>query len=233
LPSFSHSLKERTLDVWERGYRHPFVQEAGAGTLDPAKFRWYMIQDWHYLYEYAKVFALACVKAPDHDLVGRFVESQHLTLIEADGHVQRLAQAGISGEEIRSSRPALYNRMYTANMLAVGQTGDLAELLAAVFPCAWTYSDYAKRLREQYRDTYEDNPYRDWIEGYASKEFEESFGWFFDALDTFAGQRDEAGRQRIVEVFRTSVEFEWMFWEMSYHMQETGGFGPQKTEAGN
>ena len=37
-------------------YNHPFVQELGAGTLSKDKFKFYLLQDYLYLLEYAKVF---------------------------------------------------------------------------------------------------------------------------------------------------------------------------------
>ena len=36
-------------DIWEGYHNHPFITELGTGTLDPAKFRSYMIQDYRYL----------------------------------------------------------------------------------------------------------------------------------------------------------------------------------------
>ena len=38
-------LYESVRDIWEGYHNHPFITELGAGTLDPAKFRYYMIQD--------------------------------------------------------------------------------------------------------------------------------------------------------------------------------------------
>lgn len=67
--SFSRSLKEKAIKVWEDGYNHPFVQELGAGTLDKEKFKFYLLQDYLYLLEYAKVFAMAMVKADDEKML--------------------------------------------------------------------------------------------------------------------------------------------------------------------
>jgi thiaminase/transcriptional activator TenA len=123
---------------------------------------------------------------------------------------------GISREQMLRVKPSLFNSTYTANMLAVGQTGDLAEILAAVFPCAWTYCDYAGRLREQYAANLENNFYKSWIENYAGFDFAESFAWFYDAIDDMAAHKTEAQRERIAEIFVSSVEFEYLFWDMAY-----------------
>ena len=52
-------------DIWENYYRHPFVTGLRDGTLDRRKFRHYIVQDYFYLIDYARVFALGAAKAPD------------------------------------------------------------------------------------------------------------------------------------------------------------------------
>ena len=218
--SFSRGLKEKASKVWEAGYNHPFLQELGNGTLDKEKFKFYLLQDYLYLLQYAKVFALAVVKSDTEELMTRFSKSQYFILAnEMNVHREYMANFGATEEEIRSVKPSLYNSAYTANMIAAGQTGGLAEVLAAIFPCAWTYSDYARRLKEQYASTLDGNFYKSWLESYASDSFLESFHWFYDALDNLTANMPEAQRKKIEEIFISSVEFEYLFWDMSYKQQ--------------
>ena len=222
--SFSRSLKERAGKVWEDGYNHPFVQELGKGTLDREKFRFYLLQDYQYLLQYAKVYALGSVKADSEEMMTRFSTIQHSILAtEMDLHRQYMSQFGVSREEMLAVKPSLFNRTYTANMLAVGQTGDLAEIIAAVFPCGWTYSDYAMRLKKQYGDCLEGNFYRTWIENYASEEFAESFEWFYEVLDELVAEKTDEQKNRVAEIFVSSVEFEYLFWDMSYKKEMSHG----------
>jgi thiaminase/transcriptional activator TenA len=218
--SFSRGLKEKAGQIWEDGYNHPFVQGLGTGELDRDKFRFYLLQDYQYLLQYAKAFAIAAVKSDTEELMTRFSAIQYNILAnEMDLHRGYMAGFGISKEQMLAAEPSLYNRAYTANMLALGQTGGLAEILAAVFPCAWTYSDYAKRLKTQYADLLEDNFYRTWIENYAGDEFEQSFEWFYGALDELVSPMTAAGRDKITKIFVSSVEFEYLFWDMSYNRE--------------
>ncbi len=215
--SFSRELKERAIKVWEDGYNHPFVQGIGKGTLEKEKFQFYLLQDYQYLLQYAKVFALAVVKAESEEMMTALTDIQHdILAVEMDLHRKYMAGFNISQEQMRQVKPSLFNRTYTANMLAVGQTGDLAEILAAVFPCAWTYSDYAQRLKAQYADRLESNFYKTWIENYARNDFANSFEWLYNAIDELAASKTKSQRERLVEVFVSSVEFEYLFWDMSY-----------------
>jgi thiaminase/transcriptional activator TenA len=218
--SFSRNLKTKAGRIWEDGYEHPFVQELGKGTLDKGKFQFYLLQDYHYLLQYAKVFAVAAVKSDTIELASRFTESQYFLLHkEIKLHEEYMAGFGVTAEQMALAKPSLYNRAYTANMLSFGQTGGLAELLAAVFPCAWTYADYATRLKERYADGLAQNFYKTWIETYASEEFAQSFAWFYDVLDELIGGASAAQKAKIEEIFVSSVEFEYLFWDMAYKQE--------------
>lgn len=222
--SFSKGLKERASKVWEDGYQHPFVQEIGKGILDKEKFKFYLLQDYHYLLQYSKVYMLAAVKADSEELQTRFSKIAYNTLAkEMDLHRSYMKEFGITPEQVQGTRASLYNRTYTANMLAVAQTGDLAEILATIFPCAWTYEDYAKRLHAQYADGLEQNFYRSWIENYAGDEFANSFSWFYDTLDELVENKTDTGKERVAEIFVSSVEFEYLFWDMAYKQEMSYG----------
>jgi len=218
--SFTRGLKARAAKVWEDGYNHPFVQELGKGTLDREKFKFYLLQDYLYLLQYAKVFAAAVLKSDSEELMTGFTKSQYYILAgEMDVHRKYMEGFGVTPEEVLSVKSSLFNRSYTSNMLSYGLTGGLAEVLAAVFPCAWTYADYGKRLKVQFADNLEANFYKTWIETYASAEFSESFEWFYDALDNLVLGMTEEQREKIADIFVSSVEFEYLFWDMAYKRQ--------------
>ncbi len=218
--SFSRTLKDQSKSIWEDGYHHPFLQEMGKGTLDKEAFKFYLLQDYLYLIEYAKIFALGAVKAKEEKLMTSFTVIQHNILYkEMDLHRNYMKEFGITPEEANTAKPSLFNKAYTSNMMAVAQTGDVAEIIAVIFPCAWTYYDYAVRIKEQYRNSLEGNFYKPWIETYASNEFGESFEWFYDTLDELCKDKTQEQRGRIVDIFRTSVEFEYLFWDMAYKRQ--------------
>ena len=53
---FTEKLLKEAMPIWEKYLDHPFIKEIGEGTLDKNKFREYLVQDYLYLKEYAKVF---------------------------------------------------------------------------------------------------------------------------------------------------------------------------------
>ncbi len=218
--SFSETLKEKAGKVWEDCYEHPFLQELGKGTLEKEKFKFYLLQDYRYLIEYAKVFAAGTTKCDEEKYMVKFSGIQHNILYdEMDIHRKYMADFGITEKEAGDTAQSLFSKAYTSNMLATAYSGTAADIIAVVFPCAWSYHDYAKRLKQSYGNIPEENFYKKWIDTYASEEFEESFSWFYEYLDLLCENKTEKELKKIEDIFRTSIEFEFLFWDMAYGMK--------------
>ena len=218
--TFSNMLKEQASAAWEEGYAHGFVQGIGAGTLEQEAFKFYLMQDYWYLLGYAKVMALGVVKAQEERSMALFSQAQHGILNgEMTLHREYMASFGVTREEMDSIVPALNNRAYVGHMLSAAQQGGVAEIIAAVLPCAWTYADYAKRLKARYADRIENNPYASWIHTYAGEGFAQSFEWFFPLLEKLSANMGEEAKQNIVRIFVDSTRFECLFWDMALKKQ--------------
>src|SRR4051795_1321024 len=127
----SERLYKKLQPVWRKNHAHPFVQEMGDGTLDKEKFRFYMIQDYLYLIDYSKLFALGTVKANDLEDMAVFSSLLHATMSEEMSlHRQYAARFGISESELENADPSPITLAYTHYMLHCGQNGTLAELVA-------------------------------------------------------------------------------------------------------
>ena len=216
--SFSHRLRRRADAVWEAQHRHPFVRGIGEGTLDLEVFKFWVRQDYLYLIEYARVLALAVAKAPDLETMGRFGALLDETLrIEMSLHRSYAADFGISEEELEREEMAPATRAYTDFLARTGALGDFAELVAALTPCMWGFSEIGQRLAGGPQPA--DERYRRWIAMYSSEEFGELAEWCRNLLDRLAEGVDEEGRQRLEGAFLTSSRHELLFWEAAYRRQ--------------
>ena len=93
-------------DIWMGYLEQPFVKELAEGTLDVEKFRFYMIQDYRYLLQYAKVFAFGVIKTEDPELMRRFAGMVHDVLDgEMNVHKTYMARLGITEEEVANTPP--------------------------------------------------------------------------------------------------------------------------------
>ncbi len=201
--------------IWAAQMEHPFVKGLGDGTLDEEIFKRWVLQDYRYLEEYARVFAWAAAKADELHSMAWYAAVLDLTLnTEMELHRQYAGRFDLSLEDLESEPMWPTTRAYTDFLVRTAADGDMADLLAALLPCTWGYVDLAQRLAE--RNPPEDQRYADWIAQYASREFAEARDWLRDELDRVAANPREAKRERLKEIFVTSSRYEWQFWEMCW-----------------
>ena len=73
LTLLSDRLFKTVEPIWNSYLEHPFVKGISDGSLDPEKFKHYLKQDYVYLIEYCKIFAIgAAARFGNH---GPFFES--------------------------------------------------------------------------------------------------------------------------------------------------------------
>lgn len=217
--TFSGRLYDQLQPVWRRNHTHPFVQEMGAGTLDLEKFRFYMIQDYLYLKDYAKLFALGAVKSDDLAVMGKFAGLLDSTLNEEMSlHRTYAARFGISEEELELAKPSPVTLAYTHYMLHTAQNGSLADLTTALLPCMWSYSEIGKEL-SRVPGASEHEYYGEWIKMYSSEEFRGLAQWCIGLLDQLTEGKPESELARLEEIFLNTTRYEYLFWEMAYRME--------------
>lgn len=212
---FSQRLVEKVLPIWHKNHTHPFVQGIGDGSLAKEKFRFYMVQDYLYLIDYAKVFALGAVKATDLATMGKFAELLNSTINEEmELHRQYAKRFGITIAELESAKPSPTTLAYTHYMLHVSQNGTLAELVSALLPCMWSYWEIGKALNEN-EGANEHEFYGEWISMYASDEFGRLATWCIELIDEITEGKPETELVKLEEIFLNTTRFEYMFWEMA------------------
>lgn len=222
---FTDELRALAAPVWEAQFHHPFVQGIGDGSVDRRQFEYWVRQDYAYLIEYARLFALATARAPSLELMERFSLLTRETLAtEMSLHRAYAARFGIAESQLAAETKAPTTQAYTDFLLRTASIGDFAELVAALLPCMWGFSEIGRRLKE--RGLPEDPLCAEWVEMYASDEFAELAEWCRDALDEIADGLPEASLQRIREAFLTSSRYELRFWDMALTME---GWEPQRS----
>ncbi|KXL54070.1 thiaminase-2 [Anaerotignum neopropionicum] len=211
-------LYEEVKDIWKGYLTQTFVKELGEGTLGEDRFRFYMVQDYCYLLQYAKVFALGIVKAEEEPLMRRFASMVHDTLDgEMDVHKIYMKRLGITNEEIASAKIALANQSYTSYMLDIAYKGDILDVLVAVLSCAWSYQMIGEHLRT-IPGALEHPLYGEWVSGYSSEAYIQSVKDIMDAVDEIGADISPKKEVYIKEIMRKCSLYERDFWEMAYHM---------------
>lgn len=208
-------------DIWEAYSEHPFVLGLQDGTLDRDKFKYYIIQDYLYLEEYAKVFALGIAKARSPETIRLF--SKYVTLLiegEMDIHRGYMGKFTVSHEELRATPRALDNLSYTSYMLRIAYEEGEAEILAAILACAYSYEIIAKTMLER-NPAAADHPfYGEWIRGYADPHYCEANILLLEMTDRLTRHYTETQLRRLEEIFVACSRYELAFWELAWNMSK-------------
>lgn len=213
---FTDHLYEAAKPIWEKGYEHPFVQGIGDGSLTLDRFQFFMCQDYVYLIEYARLYALGSLKAPDLQTMSTFAKLLDATLnMEMELHRQYAEKLGISKTELESTEPAPTTLAYSSYMLNVSQRGSLAELIAAILPCAWSYGEIGQRLAKR-PGAMEHPVYGEWITMYQSEEFTKLADWLIDLLNQLVEGKSETELKQLETIFINTSRFEHLFWDMAW-----------------
>lgn len=214
---FSDQLLEEGKTVWEAQFDHPFVRELAEGTLNEDAFLHWVKQDYRYLLDYARVFAIAGIKAHDEETMTHLLESAHRIIdVEMTLHREFAADYGISPEELAAVRKAPTCVAYTNFLVRTAYEGSLAEISAAIYPCGQGYLDIGEHMADIASG---DHQYTPFIEKYTSEDFREAVDWMRAFVDRCAEQYPgEHGGMR--DAFLTSARLEHAFWEMAYTEEE-------------
>lgn len=211
---FSEEAWQRTAPLRAAIHALPFNTELAAGTLDPARFRFYILQDAIYLGEYARVLALAAARTPDAATVKAFAHAAvEAIVVEQALHGRYLAEFGVSPEMAAAAEPAPDCLAYTSFLLATAHQQEWPALVAAILPCFWIYWDVAGAI---VRLAGPDNPYRAWIDTYADPRFGEAVQMVIDTADAAASAATPATRAAMLSAFARSAQYEYLFWDGAY-----------------
>ena len=212
-------LYEAAKPIWDGYLTQPFVKELGEGTLSMERFRFYMIQDYRYLLQYSKVFALGIVKAEEEELQRLFAGMVHDTLDgEMKVHKAYMARLGITEEEVANTKTALSNQSYTSYMLDEAHKGGVLEILVAVLSCAWSYQMIGEN-HKTIPGALEHPLYGEWINGYSCKEYCDSTQLIIDLVNKYGEGISEEREDHLKEIFVNCSRYEQEFWDMAYELK--------------
>ena len=216
---FCDDMERRTLPLIQGILSHPFVTGIGDGTLDVARFKHYISQDYAYLIDYGRVLALCSARADDLETMSWFAKLLDETLnVEMDLHRSYCAEFGITAEELAATVAAPTTVAYTSFLLKVAYQGSFAELVAALLPCQWGYWEIGKHLAD--RGLPANAPlYAKWIEMYSNPEFAQLAGETRDLADRLGERAGPAELAAMGDAYVTCLRLERKFWDMGYNLE--------------
>jgi len=216
MPYKFDDLKRSCQSEWQAYIQHDFVQQLGDASLAPEAFQHYLKQDYLFLIQFARAFALAAYKSPTlSDLRQAKDGLQAILDVELDLHVGFCKEWGISEQELAELPEARATLAYTRYVLDTGNRGDLLDLHVALSPCMVGYGEIANWLNSRAETIRGDsNPYDAWIAMYESEEFQEAMQAEIDWLNERLAHVSPARFKELSRIFSDATRLEIDFWDM-------------------
>ena len=215
----SEVLHQAAAPVWAQCLNHPFVTGLGDGSLPVEKFRYFMLQDYLYLFDYARVFALGVVKARDPELMRSFAASVESILNgEMKIHRAYMQRLGVTEAQVFAVQPALDNLSYTHYMLSVANAGTPVEIVASILACSWSYAEIGQALAKL-PGALEHPFYGEWVQSYAGEEYAAMNQGLIDLMNKLAENVSDEQLEHLKEIFVNCSRYELGFWDMAWDMR--------------
>ncbi|WP_182199293.1 thiaminase II [Paraliobacillus salinarum] len=216
--SFTQEIRKEIDVVWKASVEHPFVEGIGNGTLPLENFRFYVMQDSYYLSHFAKVQSLGGAKAKDLETTNNMNKHAQGTY-EAELALHRTfaKQLDISELDLKEFKPAPTAYAYTSHLYQAAYQGHLGDIIASILPCYWIYYDVGENLKDK---TPNQPIFEEWISAYGSDWFRTLVEEQITRLDQIAETVTAQERDRMKHHFFTSVQYEYMFWDMAYKLEK-------------
>jgi thiaminase/transcriptional activator TenA len=216
-PALSEQLWGAIEDVYGAILEHPFLRGLTTGELPHEAFLFYVVQDAHYLRDYARALAVCAARAPAEADIRMFAEhAAGAIAVERELHEGFFADAGLTEARVSATPMAPTCLAYTSYLLASVYGGSFAEALGAVLPCYWIYQEVGTELAARGSP---DPLYQRWIDTYGGEEFAAVVRAVLDLTDRLSPQLSAAETARMTARFRTTSRYEWMFWDMGWRSE--------------
>lgn len=212
-------LKSAGSTQWNSYVDHDFVRQMGEGTLPEEAFRTYLIQDYLFLIQFARAWALAAYKSRLPADIRAAQSGLAAILDETELHLRLCARWGLSQTDIQAAPEHQATVAYTRYVLDCGAAGDLLELHVALAPCVIGYAEIGRTLAQRIGDLSQ-HPYREWISEYAGEAYQGVAAAARKHLDELAAR--SMTEQRFIElaqIFDQASRLEADFWQMGLDAQ--------------
>ena len=215
-------LKQAAAADWQSYVEHAFVRQLGEGTLPPEAFRAYLVQDYLFLIQFSRAWALAAYKSRTLPDIRAAQAGLAGILNETELHVRVCGRWGLTPEALHSVPEHQATVAYTRFVLDCGAAGDLLDLHVALAPCVIGYAEIGRALAPRGIEALGDHPYREWIGEYSGEAFQQLALGSRKLLDDLAARSMTERRfEELAVLFGQASRLEADFWQMGLDAAES------------
>lgn len=208
-------LKGAARPNWDAYVTHEFVRLLAANRLPAAAFRFYLVQDYLFLIQFARAQALAVYKSHSLEEMRASKAALGAILDETNLHVRLCGEWGISPADLEATPEHPATVAYTRFVLDCGMAGDLLDLRTALAPCVVGYAEIAGSIAAEVRGV-PGHAQGVWVEEYAGAAYQGVAANARRELDRLAdGPLPPSRLRRLQSIFATACDLEAAFWQMA------------------
>ena len=204
---------------WSGYVRHEFVEKLGNGTLSKTAFQYYLIQDYHFLINFTRSYALAGSLAKNlADIKHACNAMEAILFTEIQLHLDYCNDWDLSVEEITKAAIDPACRAYTDFIFSCATDQRLIKIYVAMAPCMLGYASIGFNLK---LNSAAESKYQTWINMYASEDFQktaESESKYLNQLSSSKNLSDQDYLE-LVAIFKRACQLEANFWQMALDVE--------------
>jgi thiaminase/transcriptional activator TenA len=218
---FSEALRAGSAPCWRAAVEHRFVRQLVDDSLPDPVYAAYLRQDYAFIGNLVSLVGAAVAHAPSMPAKARLSGFLGvLTGPENDYFERSFAALGVPLEDPQAIARGPVTERFGALMETAIRAGDYGGILAVLVPAEWSYLAWARAAADRPR------PARfylaEWIDLHVDPGFADFVGWLRGALDgvgaTIDTLGDTAGRARLQQLFRDTMELEAAFYDQAFDL---------------
>lgn len=197
------------------------LQSIVDGTMSDEQFKFYNIQDYQYLVFYLKAWGTALGKTTDYYEIKDILTIINDIFIGLDYCRDFWAkEVDASIDEMDRTVLCEGKTNYTSYLINIANTGDLASLFCAVFPCGKMYTYFAEDLMPKCKLDKE-NKYYKWLEYYTTDHYKQEAANKMALVNRYCEGKSEKELNKLEQIIATSCNYEILQWEDTYYNMTT------------
>lgn len=213
MSDFTTTLSDTIQETCQESITHPFISQLSSGELPRATFRYYLIQDHHYLSAFNQLHQLIADHLPEPDAT----TLRHLGEGEDLARAKMHREINLTSTEIAATPVAPNAYAYITHMYYQLNQYGVAAAAAGLLPCYWLYSQVAQKLADHHSPV---PLYQEFFDSYAAADFTTSTEQMKVIVNRQAHGADEPTRQQMTRAFNVSCYYEKQFWQMAFERQQ-------------
>ncbi len=207
-------LRDSCAAEWRAYTWHPFCRGLSDGSLPLPAFRAYLVQDYLFLIQFARAFALAAFKAESLAAMREKAAGITAILEETGMHLRYCDEWGLAPEQVMATPESTETVSYTRYVIDRGLAGDILDLEVALAPCTVGYAEVALRILDDPARRAEGNAYQSWIDTYAAEEYQALARAAAARIDALGGSHGGEARFPLLRAtFAEAARLEARFWQ--------------------